>query len=207
MTTLLLAPRSRANPDANGPAIAGADGSLADALLPPAGTGFLLPFLLAALRPSARRWLGAARLKSLAAVLRLKEQAVAHMLDAAPSLPEALRETGTWTGRRVPMLGRGGGIEWIDLHWRPDTQSHGTGPRPPRPDNGSFAIRLRLPGAGLVELRGRLEEHRLDAVAEIELPLRKPVMADMEECFAMALSRLGLAGTLTVRSGRRQFRT
>ena len=200
---LLLPPpeKTRAAAPAPGPEVAAAD-----ALLPPAGPGFVLPFLLAALRPNARRWLGAERLGRLARTLRLKDQAVAQMLDAAPPLPEALRDSGTWTGRRVPLLLRSGEIGWIDLHWRPDTQAPGTGPRPPRAENGSFALRVTLPAAGRVEVRGRLEEHRLDAVAEVETALARPVMADMEEGFAAALLRLGLAGRLTVRSNRRPAR-
>lgn len=185
----------------------GADPAGVDALLPRPGRGFLLPFLLAALRPGARRWLGVERIAALARLLGLREQAVSQMLDASPGLPEALREGGPWAGRRVPMLGAAEGLSWIGLHWRADLAAPGTGQRPPQPGNGAFAARLELPGIGMVEIRGRMEGNRLDAVAEVQAHLRKATMADMEEAFAATLSRLDLTGKLTVSSGRKHFRT
>lgn len=198
MALVLPLPRSRAG---------GAAADL-DALLPAPGQGFLLPFLVAALRPDARAWLGAERLGGMARLLRLKDRALGRMLDAPPVPPEPLREPGPWTGRRVPMLrGRGGAVGWIEILWRPDIRTQGAGLRPPRPEDGSFAVRLDLPGAGEVEIRGRREGQRLDVVAEVERPLPRRVSAEMAECFDLALARLGLEGSLSVRSGREKFRT
>jgi len=84
------------------------------------------------------------------------------------------------------------------LFWRADRS--GT-------DRGGFAARLWLPVTGRIEIRGRLEGQRLDAVMETEHLLPKPVAFDVTECFEAALLRLGLEGCLTLRHARHERRT
>jgi hypothetical protein len=172
----------------------------ADALLPQVGEGFVLAFLLAAMRPDALRWLGRERLSRLAAPLGLRAPKLASLLDIAPPVP-ALSEGGGWSGIRVPLRGRVGEISWMELSWRPDR-------RPGRPrDQGAFAMRLLLPPHGWIEIRGRFEESRLDAVMEVQNALPQPLAAEIPEAFGRALRRLGLEGAVTLRNGARPLRT
>ncbi|WP_043339958.1 hypothetical protein [Belnapia moabensis] len=170
----------------------------ADSLLPSLSGPFVLAFALAVLRPDARRWLGRERLRQLAAKLGLKDAALTSLLDAVPQPPAALGESVAWAGRRVPLLAVDGRAEWIELFWRPDRRG---------PDRGGFAVRLRLPVTGRIEIRGRLEGLRLDAVMETQHPLPKPLAFDVTECFAAALLRLGLEGCLTLRHAQHERRT
>jgi hypothetical protein len=176
--------------------------SRADALLPDVTRNFVLPFLLAALRPDAKRWLGPDRLARLATTLRLKHAALSRLLDAVPQPPDALSEAGPWTGRSVPLVGPAGQADWIDLFWRPDripaVRGDVSRPAEIRPDRGGFAIRLSLPATGRIEIRGRLEGIRLDAVMETEHALPRPVAADVVESFEAVLGQLRLAGKLTI---------
>ncbi|MDO9713403.1 hypothetical protein [Paracraurococcus lichenis] len=166
-----------------------------EALLPVAGGSFTLPFLLAALRPDAARWLGRDGLGRLAAPLGMRAAALAALLDTAPP-PAALGENGPWSGLRVPVHAKNSQIEWIELCWRPDR-----GALRRRHDLGSFALRLALPETGRIEFRGRLEGVRLDAVMEIERPQPRPLAAALSAAFDRVLDLLGLEGVLTVRNG------
>lgn len=182
-------------------------GGRVDVLLPSLTRDFVLPFLLAALRPDARRWLGPDRLARLAAALRLKDGALATLLDAVPQPPAALSEAGPWTGRSVPLLGLDGRAEWIEIFWRPDRNQGESAKAAIRFDRGGFAIRLALPVTGRIEIRGRLEDDRLDAVMETERPLPRRTTAEMVESFDAALSQLRLTGQLTIGGANRRYRT
>lgn len=182
-------------------------GGRADLLLPSLTRDFVLPFLLAALRPDARRWLGPDRLARLAAALRLKDTALATLLDAVPQPPAALSETGPWTGRSVPLLGLDGRADWIEIFWRPDRKQGEPARSPARFDRGGFAIRLTLPATGRIEIRGRLEGCRLDAVMEAERPLPRRIAAEVVESFEAALGQLRLTGQLTIGGANHHYRT
>ncbi|MBK1659951.1 hypothetical protein [Paracraurococcus ruber] len=166
-----------------------------EALLPVAGAGFTRAFLLAALRPDAARWLGRDGLGRLAAPLGMRAAALAALLDTAPP-PPALGENGPWSGLRVPVHAKNHHIDWIELCWRPDRAALRR-----RQDQGSFALRLVLPETGRVEIRGRLEGSRLDAVMEIERMQPRPRAAALSAAFDEVLGLLGLEGVLTVRNG------
>ena len=182
-------------------------GGRADLLLPSLTRDFVLPFLLAALRPDARRWLGPDRLARLAAALRLKDGALAALLDAVPQPPAALSEAGPWTGRNVPLLGLDGRAEWIEIFWRPDRGQGQPARASGKFDRGGFAIRLTLPTTGRIEIRGRLEDGRLDAVMEIERALPRRTTAEMVESFDAVLQQLRLTGQLTIGGTSHRYRT
>jgi hypothetical protein len=172
-----------------------------EALLPGMGQGFALAFLLATLRPSAMHWLGREGLSRLAAPLSMRSPALAALLDTAPPPPAPLSENGAWSGLRVPLRATFSEISWAELSWRADR------PAPGRPnDQGSFALRLQAPDHGRIEIRGRLEGLRLDAVMEIEKALPQAVAAELSEAFEAALNWLNLIGTVTVRNGRARRR-
>lgn len=164
-----------------------------DGLVPRPGPEFALALLLAVQRPDARSWLGAERLRRIAEALQSSEAGLLRMLDGMPRPLAALGDLQRWSGRRVP-LAWGGSVGWLDLFWRPDRDAS-------RPRIGAFAARLSLPGMPEMEIRGRLEEHRLDMVAETAAALPRAGIADAEESFGRALARLGLDGALTLRGG------
>lgn len=162
-----------------------------DDLLPQPGPRFAQAFVQAALRRNGRSWLGRSRIAALAEALRTPADAVQALLDRQPKPPPALGDAAFWTGRHVPLLLRGR-IVWTELFWRPDRLQWHRG-------CGSFAFRLALPRAGRVEIRGRLEETRLDAVMHVE-SLSPQAALDAQELFCETLSRMRLEGNLTVRS-------
>jgi hypothetical protein len=164
-----------------------------DGMVPVAGPMFALALMLAALRPDARTWLGTERLRRSAAALGDSEAALLRLLDAAPRPPLSLGDPLPWGGRRVPLL-QDGAVTWVDLFWRPDRDTQ-------RRRIGAFAARLTIPPAGRLELRGRLEERRLDMVAETECRLPRRIAADAEDAFTRTLRRLELDGTLTLLGG------
>lgn len=170
-----------------------------DELVPMDGRFFVLAFYLAALRPNGEIWLGATRLKRLAGSMHLEESAVARLLDQAPRPPAPLGDPAPWIGRRVPIL-QDGAITWLEFFWRPDRNA-----RIMR--IGAFALRVRLAEIGHVEIRGRLELCRLDAVMETERSLPRPLAADTVDSFSHALRRLKLEGTLTIRSANAPAKT
>lgn len=174
-------------------------------LLPGGPAGLTLPLALALLRPDVRRWLGAERMAALAQRLGLREPAVVALFDAMPTLPAALGEAAAWNGRQVPLLGPAGGLLWLALFWRPDRPAG----RPPRRrrDRHALAARLVLPATGRIDLRGRLEEGRLDAVLETALPLPRRLSAALQEGFAATLHRLRLQGSLTLRHSEQERQT
>ncbi|QTI81290.1 hypothetical protein IAI58_18205 (plasmid) [Roseomonas marmotae] len=169
-----------------------------EALLPGGGAGLVLPLALAALRPDPGLWLGEERLARLGEALHLPRKAMLTLLGGAPQPPASLGEAAFWAGQRLPLRS-GEGLAWIDLFWRPDRV------RPPgatggnQAGRGAFAIRLALPVSGRIELRGRLEERRLDAVLETVRRLPPAMVAELEEAFEAVLHRLALSGSLTVR--------
>jgi hypothetical protein len=177
-----------------------------DGLMPGAGAGLVLPLLLAALRPELRLWLGEARLAGAARAMRLPDKALLGLLGGAPVPPASLGDASLWSGQRLPLQA-GGGTGWIELFWRPDRMSA----QPARPGRqarrGAFAIRLTLPAPGRIELRGRLEDRRLDAVMETARPLPRDTAADVAEAFDAVLHRLALAGSLVVRHTEQDRRT
>jgi len=166
-----------------------------DGLLPGGAAGLALPLALAALRPDLRRWLGEPRLVAMAASLGVTPRALLEKLGAAPPPPASLGEAALWAGQRVPLRALG----WIELFWRPDRAVAAAGRHAAR---GAFAIRFALPATGRVELRGRLEGRRLDAVMESARPLPRPDALAVEEAYAAVLARLCLAGDLTLRHTR-----
>lgn len=161
-----------------------------DGLLPGAGPDFGPAFLLAALRRHGQAWLGRARLRQLATALGATDTDAVALLDRIPKPPPALGDANFWHGRKIPLL-HGGRVVWADLFWRPDRAGWARG-------LGSFALRLNLPHAGLVELRGRVEETRLDAVMHLGA-LSRQAAYDATEGFREILARLGLQGELSVR--------
>jgi hypothetical protein len=177
-----------------------------DALMPGGEAGLVLPLVLAALRPELRLWLGEARLAQAARAMRLPEKALLGLLGGAPLPPTSLGDASLWAGQRLPLQA-GGTTGWVELFWRPD-RPRGGSPRPGRhAERGAFAIRLALPGSGRVELRGRLEGRRLDAVMETAHPLPRGTAADVAEAFDAVLHRLALCGSLTVRHTEQDRRT
>jgi hypothetical protein len=170
-----------------------------DELVPKAGRSFALAFFLAALRPSGEIWLGSERLKRLADSMHLEEPAVTRLLDQAPQPPATLGDSAPWIGRRVPVL-QSGTISWLEFFWRTDRNARIL-------RIGAFAVRMKLTDIGRVEIRGRLELYRLDAVMETERSLPKPLAADTVDRFNHALLRLGLDGTLTIRSANAPAKT
>lgn len=170
------------------------------ALLPGGAAGLALPLALAALRPDLRRWLGEPRLLEMARLLGVEPKLLLASLAAAPPPPPSLGEAALWSGQRVPL----GGAGWVELFWRPDRRVAGQGRHAAR---GAFAIRLALPATGRVELRGRLEDRRLDAVMESARPLPRLGALAVEEAYAAVLSRLGLNGDLTLRHTRQDRRS
>jgi hypothetical protein len=169
------------------------------ALLPGGAAGLALPLALAVLRPDLRRWLGEPRLAEMARMLDVEPKLLLATLAAAPPPPASLGEAALWSGQRVPLQGAG----WAELFWRPDRGSAGQGRHAAR---GTFAIRLALPATGRIELRGRLEDRRLDAVMESARPLPRLAALAVEEAYAAVLARLGLAGDLTLRHMRQDRR-
>jgi hypothetical protein len=169
-----------------------------DALMPGDGGGLVLPLVLAALRPDLRLWLGEARVTAVARALELPERALLALLGGAPAPPASLGDASRWAGQRLPL--QAGGVPgWVEVFWRPDRDRpprQGSGPQAER---GAFAIRLALPVHGRVELRGRLEGRRLDAVMETAHPLPRVAAADLADAFDALLHRLALGGSLTVR--------
>jgi hypothetical protein len=163
-----------------------------DALMPGGSCGLALPLALASLRPDIRQWLGEARLARIAESLGMTEKALVELLGAAPQPPASLGEAIFWAGQRVPLQ-TAGQMNWLELFWRPDRAAAHPSSR------GAFAIRLALPQAGAIELRGRLEDRRLDMVMETGRMLTKSLVADMQDTFAAVLHRLNLAGDLTMR--------
>jgi hypothetical protein len=172
-----------------------------DRLLPGGPAGLALPLAMALLRPDVRRWLGAEGLAGIAGLLGLREKEAAVQLDGMPLPPAPLGEASRWSGRQVPLLRADGGLSWLEVFWRPD--------RPPRARRGraagrsqdrcALALRLVLPATGRVDLRGRLEDDRLDAVMETALPLPRATTADLVDGFDAVLRLLRLQGSLTVR--------
>jgi hypothetical protein len=177
-----------------------------EALMPGGDAGLALPMALAALRPDVRRWLGDERLARMATGLGMTEKALLALLGAAPKPPASLGEASLWSGQRVPLR-NSTGMSWVELFWRPDRD------RPAQPvpaaqaARGAFAIRLSLPGTGRIELRGRLEDARLDAVMETAEALPRATTAEVAEAFDAVLHRLKLAGSLTVRHTEQDRRT
>ncbi|CAH2605526.1 conserved protein of unknown function (plasmid) [Rhodovastum atsumiense] len=163
-----------------------------DALVPTPGPTFPLALMLAALRPDARAWLGGERVRRAAHELAMTEAELLGMLDASPRPPLSLGDPLPWIGRRLPLL-VSGVVVWVDLFWRPDRGAR-------RRRIGAFAARLALPVTGQMEIRGRLEEHRLDVVAETERALPRPLAADLVDEYEGLVRRLGLNGTLTLRN-------
>ena len=192
------APPEPAPPDPP-PAIQGLE-----ALLPGGPAGMTLPLALAALRPDIRSWLGEARLARMALGLGISEKSLLGLLGSAPLPPPSLGEPSLWAGQRVPIqVAHHAG--WIELFWRPDRERRGgVGQASAR---GAFAIRLSLPSTGRLELRGRLEDRRLDVVMESAEPLPRPLMAELAERFEAVLHRLKLAGDLTLRHTEQDRRT
>jgi hypothetical protein len=163
-----------------------------DGMVPAVGAGFACAWLLAWLRTDARGWLGGARIKRMAAELHLSERELLRLLDRPPKAPTALGDPNPWTGRRVPLLHHGA-VLWAELFWRPDRLAK-------RHRIGAFALRLTLPATGRIELRGRLEEHRIDMVMETEHPLPRRLAADIKDSCRETLDHLGLEGSLTIRT-------
>jgi hypothetical protein len=172
-----------------------------DALMPGGEAGLVLPLALAALRPDLKQWLGEDRLADIAKGLGLSEKKLLALLGAAPLPPASLGEASLWAGQRLPLQA-GGTPGWVELFWRPDRR-----PRAGQHDRGAFAIRLFLPGTGAIELRGRLEGRRLDAVMETARALPRLAAAELAETFDHVLHRLKLAGNLTVRHTKQDRRT
>ena len=162
-----------------------------DGLVPRLGPEFALALLLAVQCPDAYGWLGADRLRRIAEALQSSEAGLLRMLDGMPRPLAALGDLQRWSGRRVPIAWDGS-VGWLDLFWRPDRDAR-------RPRIGAFAARLSLPGLPDMEIRGRLEERRLDMVAETAAALPRAGIADAEESFGRTLARLGLEGSLTLR--------
>lgn len=177
-----------------------------DALMPGGNGGLVLPLVLAALRPELRLWLGDARLARAAQAMQLPEKVLLELFGAAPLPPASLGDAALWAGQRLPLQA-GDGAGWVEVFWRPDRRRD----RPSQPgrhaERGAFAIRLALPGSGRVELRGRLEGRRLDAVMETAHPLPRDTVADLAEAFDGVLHRLALDGSLTVRHTEQDRRT
>jgi hypothetical protein len=170
------------------------------ALLPGGEAGLALPLALAAMRPDLRRWLGEARLAAMAGELGTEPKVLLATLAAAPPPPASLGEAALWAGQRVPLRDAG----WVELFWRPDRHAAGQGRHAAR---GAFALRLSLPATGRIELRGRLEDRRLDAVMESARPLPRLAALAVEGAYAAVLDRLGLAGDLTLRHTRQDRRS
>ena len=170
-----------------------------DELVPMAGRFFALAFTLAALRPNGEAWLGAARITRLAGAMHLEKETVSRLLDRAPRPPAQLGDPAPWVGRRVPIL-QNGEIVWLDFFWRQDRTAQVL-------RIGAFAVRVTLDATGRIEIRGRLELHRLDAVMETERPLPRREAAATVASFNRALRRLRLEGTLTIRAANAPGRT
>ncbi|MBC9177917.1 hypothetical protein [Pseudoroseomonas ludipueritiae] len=183
------------------PAPAGLDG-----LMPGGEAGLVLPLVLAALRPELRLWLGEARLARAASAMRLPEKALLGLLGGAPLPPASLGDASLWAGQRLPLQ-TGGAAGWVELFWRPDRPQGGSRQSGRHAERGAFAIRLVLPVTGRIELRGRLEGRRLDAVMETAHPLARGMAADLAEAFDTVLHRLALCGSLTVRHTEQDRRT
>lgn len=183
------------------PAITGLEG-----LMPGGEAGLTLPLALAALRPDVRRWLGDERLARMATGLGLTEKALVALLGAAPQPPASLGEAALWSGQRVPLRNFDS-MSWIELFWRPDRDAASRPVPAAQAARGAFAIRLGLPATGRIELRGRLEDARLDAVMETAQALPRAVAAEVVEAFDAVLHRLNLAGSLTVRHTEQDRRT
>lgn len=162
-----------------------------EALLPSARSDFALAFLLSAFRRDARGWLGAKRSKMLEQILGDDSEPAFKLLDRAPRPPALLGEASQWLGCRVPMLHRER-IIWTELFWRPDRASAHRG-------CGSFAFRMQLPDVGQVEIRGRLEEFRLDAILHTEC-LSIEAAYTAKENFQSILDRLKMSGGLAIKS-------
>ncbi|RKK03635.1 hypothetical protein, partial [Teichococcus wenyumeiae] len=177
-----------------------------DALMPGAEAGLVLPLVLAALRPELRLWLGEARLARAARLMQLPEKALLGLLGSAPLPPASLGDASLWAGQRLPLQA-GGTTGWVELFWRPDRSRGGPSQAGRHAERGAFAIRLALPGSGRIELRGRLEGRRLDAVMETAHPLPRSTAADVAEAFDAVLHRLALGGSLTVRHTEQDRRT
>jgi hypothetical protein len=169
-----------------------------EALMPGGEAGLVLPLALAALRPEIRLWLGEARLARVAAAMRLSDKLLLGLLGGAPAPPASLGDASLWAGQRLPILAAGA-PGWIELFWRPDRGLEPSAPSGRHAERGAFAIRLALPGTGPVELRGRLEGRRMDAVMETGRKLARGTVADLEEAFEAVLHRLALTGSLTLR--------
>lgn len=177
-----------------------------DALMPGGEAGLVLPLVLAALRPELRLWLGEARLARAAGAMRLPEKALLGLLGGAPLPPASLGDAALWAGQRLPLQA-GGGAGWVEIFWRPDRPQGGSRQPGRHAERGAFAIRLALPASGRIELRGRLEGRRLDAVMETAQPLSRDLAADVVESFDAVLHRLALCGSLTVRHTEQDRRT
>ncbi len=175
-----------------------------DTLMPAGPAGLVLPFAFAALRPDIRGWLGAARLARMADSLKISEKALLQLLGSAPQPPSSLGEPSLWAGQRVPLQS-GNGTGWAELFWRPDRHAgRGAGQHAER---GAFAIRFSMPLTGAVELRGRLEGQRLDAVMESAEILSRPATAELLDAFEGVLHKLNLSGNLTLRHTLQDRRT
>ena len=177
-----------------------------EALMPGGEAGLALPLALAALRPDIRRWLGDERLARMAAGVGLAEKALLALLGGAPQPPASLGEASIWSGHRVPLRNFDD-MSWIELFWRPDRDHPAQSTPAAQAARGAFAIRLALPATGRIELRGRLEDARLDAVMETAQALPRPIAAEVAEAFDAVLYRLNLAGSLTVRHTEQDRRT
>lgn len=171
-----------------------------DELVPRSGPGFVASFLLSATRRNAAGWLGRRRLQALAAGMGADEEAAAAVVDRLPRPPAALGEASAWFARKVPLMHRDGRVGWTDLFWRPDRDAWQRG-------LGAFALRLVLPGAGRVEIRGRLEEARLDMVLHTEQTLPPAMGVSVAEAFGEILTRLGLLGEISLRGAGEERRS
>jgi hypothetical protein len=162
-----------------------------EALLPSKGPDFVLAYLLAAFRRDARGWLGARRSAVLENILGDDSEPAFNLLDRAPRPPALLGDASQWLGCRVPLLHRNR-IIWTELFWRPDRAMAERGA-------GSFAFRMQLPSVGQVEIRGRMEEFRLDAMMHAE-KLPKAIAFDIKDHFQNILTIMNMVGVLTVNS-------
>lgn len=160
-------------------------------LIPDTEASFVLGFMLAALRRDGVAWLGKARAERLGRALGVSEEDALKVLDRKPSPPAELGNPTVWFGRRVPIQ-HGKRMVWLELFWRPDQKLWPRG-------WGSFAVRLRLENTGTIEIRGRVEENRLDAVMYVE-KISRVLAADTADYFKKIIGLMGFEGGLSVRT-------